>query len=101
MEENLGLRCPANTMLGEAEIKRHEQLLHMRMWKGQSNFTLERFIAQHRSAFVSMQAAAEHVTYQLPNEHSRVEYLLDAIQCNDAGPDGQCQDRPSNQWTSK
>jgi hypothetical protein len=69
----------------EAEIKRHEQLLHTREWKGQSNFTLERFIAQHRNAFVSMQAAAEHVTYQLLNEHSRVGYLLDAIQCSDAG----------------
>ena len=69
----------------EAEIKRHEQLLHTRMWKGQSNFTLERFIAQHRNAFVSMQAAAEHVTYQLPNEHSRVGYLLEAISCSDAG----------------
>jgi hypothetical protein len=31
-----------------------------------------------------MQAAAEHVTYQLPNEHSGVGYLLDAILCNDA-----------------
>ena len=69
----------------EAEIKRHEQLMHTRVWKGQSNFTLERFIAQHRNAFVSMQAAAEHVTYQTPNSHSRVGYLLDAIQCSDAG----------------
>ena len=48
----------------EAEIKRYEQLLHTRMWKGQSNFALERFIAQHRNAFVSMQqAAAKHMTY--------------------------------------
>ena len=31
-----------------------------------------------------MQAAAEHVTYQIPNAHSRVGYLLDAIQCSDA-----------------
>ena len=59
--------------------------MHTRVWKGQSNFTLERFIAQHRNAFVSLQAAAEHVKYQLPNEHSRVGYLLEAIQCNDAG----------------
>jgi hypothetical protein len=69
----------------EAEIKRHEQLMRTRTWKGQSNFTLERFIAQHRNAFVSMQAAAEHVTYQIPNSHCRVGYLLDAIQCSDAG----------------
>jgi hypothetical protein len=41
--------------------------------------------AEHRNAFVSIQAAAEHVPYQLPNGHSRVGYLLDAIQCNDAG----------------
>ncbi len=69
----------------EAEINRHEQLLHTRIWKGQSNFPLERFIAQHRNAYVSMQAASDHVTYQLPNEHSRVGNLLTAIQCSDAG----------------
>jgi hypothetical protein len=69
----------------EAKIKRQEQLLHTRLWKGQSNFALERFVAQHRNACVSMQAAAENVTYQLPNEHSRVGFLLDAIQCDDAG----------------
>jgi hypothetical protein len=40
--------------------------------------------AQHRNAFVSTQAAAEHTTYQLPNEHSRVGYLLDVIQCSGA-----------------
>ena len=69
----------------EAEIKRQEQLLHTRIWKGQSNFSLENFISQHRNAYVSMQASAEHVQYQLPNEHSRVGFLLEAIQCSDAG----------------
>ena len=53
-----------------AEIKQQEQLLHTRVWKGQSNFSLEKFIAQHRNAFVSMQACAEHIQYQLPNGHS-------------------------------
>ena len=60
----------------EAEIKRQEQLLHTRIWKGQSNVSLENFISQHRNAYVSMQASAEHVQYQLPNEHSRVGFLL-------------------------
>ena len=69
----------------EAEIKKQEQLLHTRVWKGQSNFSLEQFISQHRNAYVSMQACAEHVQYQLPNEHSRVGFLLEAIQCSDAG----------------
>jgi hypothetical protein len=63
----------------ESKITRHEQLLHTRMWKGQSNFPLDKSIAQHRNAFVSLQAASEHVTYQLPNEHSRVGFLLTAI----------------------
>jgi hypothetical protein len=31
-----------------------------------------------------MQQCAEHVAFQLPNEHTRVTYLLDGIQCNDA-----------------
>ena len=66
----------------EAEIKRQEQHLHTRIWKGQSNFTLENLISQHRNAYVSMQACAE-VQYQLPNEHSRDGFLLEAIQCSD------------------
>jgi hypothetical protein len=68
----------------QAEIKLKDDLLHTRVWKGQSNFSLEKFIAQHRNAYVSMQQCAEHVAFQLPNEHTRVTYLLDGIQCNDA-----------------
>lgn len=74
----------AGTDKWEAEIKRQEQLIHTRIWKGQSNFTLEAFVAQHRNAFVSMQQCADHVQYQLPNEHSRVGLLIDAIACSDA-----------------
>ena len=69
----------------EAEIRKQENLLHTRVWKGQSNFSLEAFISQHRNAYVSMEACAQHVQYQLPNEHSRVGFLLDAIQNSDAG----------------
>ena len=32
-----------------------------------------------------MRQCAEHVTFQLPNERTRVSYLLDSIQCNDPG----------------
>lgn len=69
----------------EAEIKKQEQLLHTRKWKAQSNYSLESFIASHRNAYVSMEACAQHVKYQLPNEHSRVGFLLDGIECSDAG----------------
>jgi hypothetical protein len=67
-----------------AEIKRSEELLHNRQWTGQSNFSLEKFIAQHRNAFVSMTQCAEHVPHQLPIERTRVTYLLDAIKCSNA-----------------
>ena len=70
----------------EAEIKCQEQLLHTRVWKGQSNFSLENFISQHRNAFVPMQANAEHVQYQLPNEHSRVGAMASIK--TDSGPEG-------------
>ena len=69
----------------ETEIKRQDNLLHTRVWKGQGNFSLERFVAQHRNAYVSMTQCAQHVAFQLPNQHTRVGYLLDAIQTSDAG----------------
>ena len=69
----------------ESEICRQDDLLHNRVWKGQSNFPLEGFIAQHRNAFVSMQQCAKHVSFQLPNEHTRVGYLLEGIQSMDPG----------------
>ena len=69
----------------EAEIRKQDDLLHTRVWKGQSNFPLEGFIAQHRNAFVSMQQCAEHIAYQLPNKLTRVRYLLEGIQYSDPG----------------
>ena len=32
-----------------------------------------------------MQQCAEHIAYQLPNEHTRVGCLLEGIQCSDPG----------------
>ena len=60
-------------------------MFHTRVWKGQSNFSLENFISQHRNAYVSMEASEEHAQYQLPNEHSIVGFLLEAFQCSDPG----------------
>ena len=68
----------------EAELRKQEQVLHTRIWKGQSNFPLEGFVSQHRNAYVSLEACAEHVDYQLPNGHSRVGFLLEGIQNSDA-----------------
>jgi hypothetical protein len=40
------------------EIKKMDDLLHTRRWKGQSNFLLERHTQQHRNTYVSMTACA-------------------------------------------
>jgi hypothetical protein len=44
----------------KAEINRHEQLLHRRIWKSQSNFTLERFIAQHQNTVLDLLHTKTH-----------------------------------------
>jgi hypothetical protein len=69
----------------ESELKKDEAILHTRKWKGQSNFPLEKHCALHRNAFISMEQCATHVSYQLPNQHSRVGYLLEGIENNDPG----------------
>ena len=61
----------------EAELRKQDDLIHNRKWRAQSSFSLEKFISQHRNAFVSMQQCAQHVTFQLPNEYTRVGYLLE------------------------
>ena len=68
----------------ESTLKEMDSLLHTRKWRGQNSYTLEKFCQHHRNAFVQMQSCAVHVEYQLPNEHTRVGYLLDAIESQDA-----------------
>ena len=67
----------------EAEYKSKELVLHTWKWKGQTAYTLEAFISTHRNCFVSMTQCSQKITVQLPNEFSRVGYLLDAIECSD------------------
>ena len=69
----------------EAEIMKQDDVLDTQIWKGQSSFLLEGFIAHHRNAYVSMQQCAEHVEYQLPNQHTHMGYLFKGIQCPDPG----------------
>ena len=40
---------------------------------------------QHRPAYITLQQCAEHVTYQLPHDHTRFKYLIGAIKCNNLG----------------
>lgn len=67
----------------ERELKAQENFMKTRVWKGNSNFSLDKFTDQHRSSFISMQQCSEHVPFQLPNEYTRIGYLLDAIKNSD------------------
>ena len=68
----------------QKELEKQENFLHTRIWKGNSTFSLESFIMQHRTAHISMQRCAEHVPYQVPNERTRVMHLLNGIKSSDA-----------------
>eukprot|EP00957_Ditylum_brightwellii_P047183 3583018-Ditylum_brightwellii.AAC.1 len=60
------------------------KFLHEKVWNGQALYPLERFIGQHRGAFIAMKEAAEHAPFQLPNEFTRVGSLLAGITSSDA-----------------
>ena len=51
-------------------------------WNGR-NYSLEKFTGLHRSSYVQLQEASDHVNFQLPTEHTRVGYLIDNIENND------------------
>eukprot|EP00957_Ditylum_brightwellii_P029653 2241047-Ditylum_brightwellii.AAC.1 len=59
--------------------------MHKKVWNGQMLYRLERFIGQHRGAFIAIKEAAEHVPFQLPKEFTRVGFLLAGITNSDAG----------------
>ena len=40
----------------------------------------QKIVQQHRNAYVSMETCTAHVQYQVPNEHTRVGYFLDALE---------------------
>ena len=40
----------------EGVIKKQDNIMHTRKWKGQGNFALESFVQMHRNAYVSMKA---------------------------------------------
>lgn len=75
----------AGKAMYDADKKVHQDFLLNRKWTGTNNFTLERFLNQHRSAYSGLERCAENVATQLPDERTRVQYIMDNIQCNDPG----------------
>ena len=65
-------------------IKEEESFMKNRKWTGGTNVTLEKHLEMHRSAFINLSQAADHILYQLPNHRTRVTYLIDSIDCKDA-----------------
>eukprot|EP00957_Ditylum_brightwellii_P167285 12734273-Ditylum_brightwellii.AAC.1 len=62
-----------------------DKFLHEKVWNVQMLYSLERFIGHHRGAFIAMKEAVEHVPFQLPNEFTRVGFLLSGITSSDTG----------------
>jgi len=69
-----------------SELKKQEDMMHQGIWKGTNNISLEKFVGYHRHAYISMERCADYIDYQLPNQRTRVTYLLQAIRSNDAPP---------------
>ena len=60
------------------------EFLQSRKFTGTTNLTLEAFLGQHRSSFVTLERCADNVPCQLPDGRTRVQYLLDNIQVEDS-----------------
>ena len=62
--------------------KDKQKFLMNTKWNGR-NYSLEKFTGLHRSSYVQLQEAANHINFQLPTEHTRVGYLIDNIDNSD------------------
>ncbi len=66
----------------ETILQENSKWLLNSKWNGKK-YALEIFIGQHRIKYEQMKEAAQSVQYQLPNEHTRVGYILSAIESDD------------------
>lgn len=73
----------AGKAMWDKEAKLNMDFLLNRKFTGGTAITLERFMAQHRQAYVSLQKCAEHIQLEVPNERTRVGYLLENIEVSD------------------
>ena len=67
----------------DKEVKLMTDFIHGSKFTGNTGFTLHAFLAKHRASYHTLQRCADHVQVELPNERSRVGYLLDNIECSD------------------
>ena len=62
----------------EKLVKDRTKFLMNTKWNGRT-YALDKFINLHRTSYVQLVEASQYVDFQLPSEHTRVTYLLDAI----------------------
>jgi len=73
----------AGKAVWEKRIKAAEDYMQTRKWTGTSSVTLEAHLDMHRSSLVALEEASEHVQHQIPEERTRVTYVLNSIDCKD------------------
>jgi len=68
----------------EKSVAAAERLLAERKWNGRNQrYPLKVHISRQKEAFNDMSRASEQITYNPPNETSRVRYLLQSIETSD------------------
>ena len=67
----------------ESITKLNSAWLMSTKWNGKQ-YSLELYCSHHRSKHSQLVEAAQHVPFQVPDEHTRVGYLLDNIEHQDA-----------------
>ena len=75
----------AGKSLWESRIKEAEDYLMRREWNGTTSLTLKDHVHKHRTSYVALGEAAEHVAHELPGNRTRVTYLIDSMKCKDPG----------------
>ena len=73
----------AGTDVWDTNAKLAHEFLTTRKWNGLSNITLSKHMTKHRSSYITLTEAAEHVPVEVPGERARVGYLIDSITSKD------------------
>ena len=69
---------------GDEQWKRQldlsEDSINTKVWKGNESHPLADHVAKHRNSYVSMVQCSSHISYQLPNDLTRVRKLMRSIE---------------------
>ena len=66
-------------------MKDRDETLQYKRWSGQGTFTLNKFISVHCNSYGIMNQCDEHVDYQVTNELTYADFLINDIKCKDPG----------------